>query len=61
MEVRQEPLSRVQGGAVQASLVRSAKKQVSKGEIAGLSTQRTLSGWAGVAQQALWASSELGG
>lgn len=36
MEVRQESLSRVQGGAVQAYLVRSAKEQVSEGEIAGL-------------------------
>lgn len=36
MEVRQESLSGVQGGAVQAYLVRNANEQVSEGEIAGL-------------------------
>lgn len=36
MEVRQEPLGRVKGEAVQAEVVRREKEEVSEGEMAGL-------------------------
>ena len=62
MEVRQQLLGRVKGDAIQAQAARSAQEQRSEGErVLSWAIRRTLSGWAGMAQGALWASSKIGG